>query len=264
MNLKIFSIGGYSSWAYYRPARLLFDCGEGCAMNLRNEVFGVEKIFISHSHGDHVNGLAGFISARASARGDKEKPLTIYLHGNNKYIDRLVSYLGDVSRNLSYSLEFSPIDVGDKIKIDDRRHVEVFRLDHSRAFTTLGFRVMERRTRLKAGIDPTRVKELVLKGEAVNESYDGNLFTYTLDSAAFDLSKVANAAEWVADCNFLDGKDRDDPTHMTLEEVTSIAKTQNVKVTYLAHISSRYKKVDFDKIVAPGCVPIVHHRVNEL
>src|SRR6478609_8462522 len=85
-NLTCYSTAMYSSWFWHAPSRTLFDCGEGVTLFMRNYIFGVERILISHSHADHVNGLLSFIGARNSARGDKEKPLDIYYPHNDKAI----------------------------------------------------------------------------------------------------------------------------------------------------------------------------------
>ena len=46
----------------------LIDCGEGA--QIRMQQFGIKKskidqIFISHLHGDHINGLIGFLNSLA-------------------------------------------------------------------------------------------------------------------------------------------------------------------------------------------------------
>ena len=53
-NLTGYSKAMYSTWFYYKPARLLFDAGEGVASALGNFIFGIERIFISHGHHDHI------------------------------------------------------------------------------------------------------------------------------------------------------------------------------------------------------------------
>jgi len=267
MNLKIFSIGGYSSWAYYKPARILFDAGEGVATHLRNEVFGPSRIFISHWHGDHVNGLAQFFATRGAAKGDKRKKITIYYDNSNSYALRYVELLGFVTRNL-YPIEWVGIENGSIIEIDNRRFVEVFETKHSRRFTSFGFRVMEKRTRLKNGVDPSEAKKLVAAGYEVNEPYNGNLFTYTLDSFHFDKEKVKGAQHWVADSTFLNPKDKNENSHMTMRDVLNISSQMNVRNVYLAHVSSRYSNRDIvnatkDLKLHTKVFPVLHGRVNK-
>src|SRR5947207_7573516 len=58
---------------------LLFDCGEGTQQQLlRSEVRsgGIEAIFITHLHGDHLFGLPGLLSSLGL--GGRREPLIVY------------------------------------------------------------------------------------------------------------------------------------------------------------------------------------------
>jgi ribonuclease Z len=66
MIIKAYSKGLYSNWYFYAPDRVLFDCGEGAALNLRAGIFAIEKIFLSHGHIDHIAGLPLLVSLRQS------------------------------------------------------------------------------------------------------------------------------------------------------------------------------------------------------
>lgn len=62
-----------------RNAIWLFDCGEATQHQILHTTIRprkVEKIFITHLHGDHIFGLPGFLSSRSFQGGDE--PLTIY------------------------------------------------------------------------------------------------------------------------------------------------------------------------------------------
>jgi ribonuclease Z len=62
-----------------RNAVWLFDCGEGTQMQILHSTIRprkIEKIFITHLHGDHIYGLPGLISSRSFQGG--ASPLEIY------------------------------------------------------------------------------------------------------------------------------------------------------------------------------------------
>src|SRR5699024_395937 len=62
-----------------RNAIWLFDCGEATQHQILHTTIKprkIEKIFITHLHGDHIFGLPGFIGSRSFQGGETE--LTIY------------------------------------------------------------------------------------------------------------------------------------------------------------------------------------------
>lgn len=66
----------------------LFDCGEGTQHQLLHTAFNpgkLDKIFISHLHGDHLFGLPGLLCSRSMS--GIIQPLTIYgPHGIREFV----------------------------------------------------------------------------------------------------------------------------------------------------------------------------------
>ena len=73
----------------------LFDCGEGTQLQILRTTIRprkIEKIFITHLHGDHIFGLPGLISSRSFQGGDNQ-PITIYgPPGIEQYINASLKY----------------------------------------------------------------------------------------------------------------------------------------------------------------------------
>src|SRR6478609_6998765 len=62
----------------YGRHRILFDCGEGTQISLRQLGWGmkhIDLVLVSHVHGDHIAGLPGLLLSLANA--DRTAPLTI-------------------------------------------------------------------------------------------------------------------------------------------------------------------------------------------
>lgn len=258
-TIEIFSKGMYSSWCYFRPARVLFDCGEGCATYLGNYVFGVETVCISHSHSDHVSGIPSLIGARRSARGDKKKDLRIF-HPGGRDINDVFEYTRKRNRILSYNLDSYALIPDSTAPINEKWSINAFRVDHDINSICLGYRILEKRQKLKAAYIGHNIAELLrdnpdLKNK-IYDQYEANIFSYTLDSYSFDERKVEKAVHWVADCTFLSEKDRlkkdendeeyESKTHMSIEQVARICREQEVKNVYLAHFSNRYNRNDIN------------------
>ena len=155
-----------------RGASWMFDCGEATQHQiLRTPVKPrkIEKIFITHLHGDHIYGLPGLLGSRSFQGGSE--PLTIYGPvGIREYVE---TSLRLSQTHLKYDLSFVEIVEEGLLFEDETFKVEVLPLEH--AILSYGYRIIEkdkpgelRADLLKeAGIPPGPLYSKLKKGETV-------------------------------------------------------------------------------------------------
>ena len=253
MKLLIYSKALYSTWIYYSPDNILFDAGEAVSSIMGNKSFAVERVFLSHGHTDHIAGLVGLVNIRNNAMGDKAKPLTIYYPKNNFHISELINYLHRTNNNLSYPLEWVPLESGDKVDVfrspnsRNYRYLQAFSTDHSKTEVSLGYNIVEVRQRLKAKYRNLTEETIAKKAEQgdredLMESYDQKIFTYGGDSVPLNPKDIEETEILCHDSTFLREEDRKEYKHATLEEAIEVARRAKVQRELIAfHISSRYK-----------------------
>jgi len=250
MRLLMYSKALYSSWLYYSADRILFDAGEGASSILGNKAFAVRRIFLSHGHADHIGGLIGLVNIRNNAMGDKEKALTVYYPKKNYLISEMIAFLGRTNRRLNYTLEWVPLEPGDRVQLLDGqmpRYVEAFPTTHVHNEVSLGYNIVEVRHRLRPALANASQEEIVAlvrsQGRAaVSEDYHQKLFSYGGDSVAVKPAYVADTEILCHDTTFLDEEDRKEYKHATLAEAVETARIARVKKELICfHISSRYK-----------------------
>jgi ribonuclease Z len=254
-----------SSWFWHAPSRTLLDCGEGVSLYMRNYVYGIERVLITHSHADHVNGLISLIGFRNSGRGDKEKPLDVYYPVGDKDMIALIEFIQNKFKGwLTYKLNFVGVLPGYKIPLDSNHWIEVFELQHSRK-RTLGYKILEGRSRLKPEYVGKNIPELIANGidkNNLNEAYNQITLAYCLDAFSLRQSDVKDASVAIMDCTFLSVKDRDDNTHFALEESVQFCKDAGIKRMIAAHFSPRYSQKEIDVALLKYNVEGI--RINQL
>ncbi|CAH1854385.1 ribonuclease Z [Convivina intestini] len=96
-----------------RNAVWLFDVGEATQHQILKTSIRprkIEKVFISHLHGDHIFGLPGFLSSRSFQGADKDEPLTIY--GPKGLRSFVQTALRVSDSHLSYPIHYVEIQPG--------------------------------------------------------------------------------------------------------------------------------------------------------
>lgn len=118
----------------------LFDCGEATQHQILYTTIKprkIEKIFITHMHGDHIFGLPGLLGSRSFQGGDE--PLEIYGPvGIKEYVTMTLS----LSRtHLTYPILFHELTEG-VIFEDELMRVETRLLQH--VIPSYGFRITQK------------------------------------------------------------------------------------------------------------------------
>lgn len=255
-----------------RGAVWLFDCGEATQHQILHTSIKprrIEKIFITHLHGDHIYGLPGLLSSRSFQGG--ESLVTVYgPAGIKEYIEVSLK----ISKSyLKYPIEIIEVEEG-LIFEDDQFTVEAGLLEHGIA--SFGFRVVEKdrpgtlladklvATGVKPGPDFKKIKngeEVVLEDgrvihpeEFVGPPQKGRIVTILGDTRVCEnaVRLADNADLLIHEATF----SADEETlaheyfHSTTLQAADTALKARAKKLCLTHISSRYDRNDWKQLEA--------------
>lgn len=241
----------------------LFDCGEGTQQQILETTVRprkIEKIFITHLHGDHIFGLPGLLSSRSFQGG--ESTLTIY---GPKGIEEYVKTSLRLSEShLKYPLKFVEITETGVLFEEPKFTVYCEELDHR--IKCYGYRVVEKEFQGELQVD--KLKEMnipsgpiykkIKDGEIVTlddgrvidgrdfigEAKPGRIITILGDTRVHPNSeKLAEQADVLvheSTFNAEEGRMARSYYHSTTAQAATIAKKAGVKQLLLTHISARY------------------------
>ncbi|EAK9822579.1 ribonuclease Z [Listeria monocytogenes] len=242
----------------------LFDCGEATQhqiMRSQIKLSKLEKIFITHLHGDHIFGLPGLLSSRSFQGGESD--LTIYGPvGITEYVETSLRLSGT---RLTYKIIFNEIEPG-LIFEDKMFSITVDELDHG--LRSFGYRIVEKDKPgalnadklIDYGVEPGPIFQKIKKGETVtladgsvingkdyiDEPQKGKIISIFGDTkaTASELELALNADVLVHEATFEGDKEKlaGEYMHSTTLQAASLAKKANVKKLILTHISSRYDR----------------------
>lgn len=245
----------------------LFDCGEATQHQILHTSLKprkIEKIFITHLHGDHIFGLPGLLSSRAFQGGDS--PLTIYgPKGIKNYVQSSLRYS---YTHLRYPLRFVEIEEDGVVFQDAQFTVTCKLLRHG--VPSYGYRVQE--ADHEGTLDSDKLKELgvpfgplfgrLKKGETVTledgrvlvgtdyigQAHKGRRVAILGDTkptpAAVELAKGADVLVHESTFSADEKEMANQYNHSTSIDAAKTAKEAGVEKLLLTHISARYLGYD--------------------
>ncbi|EXJ24157.1 Ribonuclease Z [Alkalibacterium sp. AK22] len=250
-----------------RNSLWLFDCGEATQHQiLKTSVKPrkIEKIFITHMHGDHIFGLPGLLSSRAFQGGDS--PVIIYgPKGIKQYV---LTSLKLSQSHFRYAIKFVEFDEEGIIFEDKQFVVSMGKLKHG--IPSYGFRIEEKDRegelmadrlkeigvpfgplfgKLKQGKTVTLSDGRIINGkDFIGPSQKGRVLTILGDTV-----KTAKSVELARDADVLvhestflsqDQQLAASYRHSTNVDAAQTAQQAQAAKLLLTHISARYLYAD--------------------
>jgi ribonuclease Z len=242
----------------------LFDCGEGTQQQILRsplKLSQLERVFITHMHGDHVFGLPGMLASR-SLQQTTLTPVTIYgPAGVEQYVQTALGLSGS---HLSYPITTVTVQPG-LLYEDALCTVECIQLQHR--ITAFGYAVIEKEQpghfdaeaakdlgippgplygRLKNGEVVTLDDGRIIDGTTlVGPSRPGRKIVYCSDTifcnASIDLARNADVLIHEATYNEEDYDLAIRGGHSTAQQAAQVAAAAQVKTLILTHFSARYE-----------------------
>ncbi|MFY4775873.1 ribonuclease Z [Metabacillus sp. RGM 3146] len=255
-----------------RGTAWLFDCGEATQHQILHtslKLRKIEKIFITHMHGDHIYGLPGLLGSR-SFQGGEEK-LTLY--GPKGLKEFVLVSLSASQTYLRYELEIVEVREGTILE-DSQFTVEAFLLEHG--LPNYGYRITEKDLpgpllvdKLRQqGIGPGPQYKKLKLGETVmledgrvvdgkdyiGPSKKGRVVAVTGDTRLCPgIARLADNADLLiheATFGMTDENLAYEYFHSTASEAARAALKANAKMLILTHISSRYQPADTELLLS--------------
>ena len=245
-----------------QPGLWLFDCGEGTQHQLLHTAFHpgkIERIFISHLHGDHLFGLPGLICSRSMS--GSAQPLTLYgPKGLKEFVETTLRLSGSWT---DFPLEVIEIS-GGEILDDGLRKVTAFPLNHP--VECYGFRVEEHdkpgaldaRRLVAAGVAPGPLFQQLKAGEQVtlpdgrvingadylSPATPGKKVAIFGDTApcdaALEMARDVDVMVHEATLEAAMAEKANSRGHSSTEQTAQLARDANAKRLIVTHFSSRY------------------------
>ncbi len=239
---------------------LLFDPGEGTQ---RQFIFAdipppvVNRIFISHFHGDHCLGM-GSMLMRLNLDKVKHPIHCYYPASGKKFFDRL--RYSCMYREGIHVVEH-PVKKEGLVEDDGKFRIEAVFLDHG--IENIGWRITEPDT---IKFDKEKLKKLNVEGpfvrllekegrvcvgnnwvllDEVSHVRVGDSFAYVVDTrpckGALDIARGAKML--LCESTYAESEKHlaEEYMHMTASQAATIARDSNVQILILTHFSARYQ-----------------------
>lgn len=246
----------------------LWDCGEGTQQQIQKtslKLSKLEKVFISHLHGDHIFGLPGLLASRGLRGGKNQQKVQIFgPEGLDKYLKET---LDTTKTYIPYEIKIEiipPILSAGIIWEDEEQIVRYTEVNHN--IKTYAYSVEEKKDRShfliekarKLSIPPGPAYRTLKEGKTVelpdgrifqgkdfiNEIKKGRKIVFCGDTTYCEnLVHLAKGADLLIHETTFSQQEEDLAKrnfHSTTAIAARVAKKAQVKQLILTHISPRY------------------------
>lgn len=234
----------------------LFDCGEGSQRQLMLSRFSfmrVDRIFITHMHGDHMLGLPGLLQTMGMS--GRTEPVDLY--GPAGIASAISGMLDACEGGLEFELIVREVVPGETFQFDGFS-VSTFETVHGCPSMGYLYRESDRPgsfnkdKAIRLGLEPKDFSKLQ-RGETVNgvrpsqvigSPRPGCSLAYTGDTVLCDTVReaVKGVDVLIHECTYMDAdaKLAEDHFHSTAGNVARMASEAGVRNLMMVHVSNRY------------------------
>ena len=247
----------------YFKDTMLFDCGEGIQRQLiyaKISPMKIDKIFLSHYHGDHILGLAGLIQSMGF-RG-REDDLEIY---GPKGLERIINAIFQIGYyKISFNINIHEIEESDESTVVETEEYVIKSIIAEHNIDNVSYSIYEKKKprflrekaiELGVPVGPAfgklhRGEEVEIDGKIIKPEQvlgpprEGKKVTYSGDTRPckrlIELAKGSDVLIHEATYENADLDKAIEHCHSTSKEAAMVAKEADVKLLVLTHISTRY------------------------
>ena len=246
----------------------LWDCGEGTQQQIQNtnlKLSKLEKIFVTHLHGDHVFGLPGLLASRGLRSGKDLSEIQLY---GPETLDIFLEEIQNITKTyLPYEIKTSiiPENISEGIVCQNQEHIVRFiLLNHN--IKTYAFSIEEKRAKTRFLVEKAKqfnipegpIYKALKEGESaklsngrifqgkdfISEIKKGRKIVICGDTAYCEnlVQFTENADLLIHEATFSQKEENIAKRnfHSTTAIAASLAKKARVKQLIINHISPRY------------------------
>jgi ribonuclease Z len=241
----------------YNEENILIDCGEGTQRQLRKANLNpckINKILITHWHGDHVLGLPGLLSTLALSGYGKK----LEIYGPRGIKKKIQSMFELYKFHLEYPVVVKEISPGVFVNKEEFL-LSCEKMEHGvsclgYSFFAKGHKRIKSKKVKELGSGPhlkklKEGKDLVIGGKKIKSKdciyqEEDRKISFILDTKFNEriIPFVKDSDLLISEATYSKEmkKEAEEHLHLTISDAAKIAKKAKVKKLFLIHISSRY------------------------
>ncbi|KZX16260.1 ribonuclease Z [Methanobrevibacter curvatus] len=244
---------------------ILFDCGEATQRQLtiaKISPMKINKIFLSHYHGDHVIGLPGLIQSMDFR--SRTKPLHLYGPKGLNELKNAILHLGYCS--IEFPIILHEIDPKEETIIFENEEYLIKGILTKHTVDNISYSIVEKKKprflkekaielgvkegpnfgKLHRGKNVRVGEKIITPEEVLGPPREGIKISYSGDTRPdekmVELSKNSDILIHEGTYEEKDKEKAEKSFHSTVKEGAEIAKQSNSKFLILTHFSTRYTK----------------------